>query len=176
LIVASLVFTIGHGTRRLDELVACLLDAEITTLVDVRRFPGSRRHPHFGRGTLAEALVAAGIVYRHEVDLGGRRPSSPADERFACLQVAAFRSYATWMQTAEWNAGLERALALERPCLMCAETPWWRCHRRLIADALVARGVEVRHLGRRGEAEAHRLFPEAEVRERRLYLCGELVV
>jgi len=174
--VARLVFTIGHGARPLEELVACLLDAEIGTLVDVRRFPGSRRHPHFGQAPLAEALTEAGIAYRHEIDLGGRRASSPRDERFACVEVAAFRSYGVWIQTPDWRAALGSALATERPCLMCAETPWWRCHRRFIADALVARGLQVRHLGRRGEIEGHRLFSESEVRDGRLYLCGELVV
>ena len=174
--MAELVFTIGHGARSLDELVACLLDAEVRTLVDVRRFPASRRHPQFGQAPLAEALTRAGIAYRHEIDLGGRRPASPADLRFACVEVAAFRSYATWMQTPEWHAALARALASELPCLLCAETPWWRCHRRFIADALTARGVPVRHLGRRGEVEGHRLFSAAEVRDGRLYLCGELVV
>ena len=174
--MAAVVLTIGHGARPLEELVACLVDADAATLVDVRRFPGSRRHPQFGQAPLAQALSDGGIEYRHEVDLGGRRATTPDDDRFGCVELVAFRSYATWMGTREWRAALERALRCERPCLMCAETPWWRCHRRLIADALVARGVQVRHLGRRGEAEGHRLFPEAEVRDGRLYLCGALVV
>jgi uncharacterized protein (DUF488 family) len=171
----SPVLTIGHGARPLDELLACLLDAEVQTLVDVRRFPVSRRHPRFAQTPLAASLAEAGIAYRHEVDLGGRRDTGPKSERFACLQVEAFRAYAAWMGTPAWQAALSSAIAPDRPCLMCAETQWWRCHRRLIADALTARGGDVRHLGRRHESEGHRLFPGAEAREGRLYLCGELV-
>jgi uncharacterized protein (DUF488 family) len=171
-----MVFTIGHGARPLEELVGCLLDAGVQTLVDVRRFPGSRRHPQFGQALLAAALEEAGIAYRHAVDLGGRRHNQPGADRFPCLQVEGFRSYAAWMGTPEWQAALEMALAEPTPCLMCAETPWWRCHRRLIADALVARGIAVRHLGRRHEIESHRLFDDAEARDGKLYLCGELVV
>jgi len=128
----SAIYTIGHGTRPLEELVGCLLDAGVQTVVDVRRYPGSRRHPQFGQEPLAEAVRAGGIEYRHAVDLGGRRHDEHS-----------------------------------------AETAWWRCHRRLIADAVVARGLEVRHLGRRHGLEGHRLFQETEVRAGRLYVCGE---
>jgi uncharacterized protein (DUF488 family) len=171
-----LVFTIGHGTRTLDELVECLGDAGVRTLVDVRRYPSSRRHPQFGQEPLSKALDAAGIAYRHAVDLGGRRHAQPGAERFPCIEAEGFRSYAAWMGTPAWRAALESALAQPSPCFMCAETPWWRCHRRLIADALVAREVSVRHLGRRHEVEGHRLFPGAEAHDGSLYLCGELVV
>jgi uncharacterized protein (DUF488 family) len=171
-----LVFTIGHGTRTLDELVECLGDAGVRTLVDVRRYPSSRRHPQFGQEPLSKAVGAAGIAYRHAVDLGGRRHAQPGAERFPCIEAEGFRSYAAWMGTPAWRAALESALAQPSPCFMCAETPWWRCHRRLIADALVARAVSVRHLGRRHEVEGHRLFPGAEAHDGSLYLCGELVV
>jgi uncharacterized protein (DUF488 family) len=166
------VFTIGHGTRPLDELVACLQAAGVQTLVDVRRFPGSRRNPQFGQDVLADGLQAAGIEYRHAVELGGRLSGEPGEERFPCIRVAAFRSYAARMGTAEWQEALSRALAVEAPCLMCAETAWQRCHRRLISELLVARGETVVHLIRPHEAEPHRLFEEAEIREGKLYLCG----
>jgi uncharacterized protein (DUF488 family) len=169
------VFTIGHGTRHAGELVASLRAAGVRTLVDVRRFPASRRHPQFNRDALADALRGAGIAYRHAVELGGRRSGEPGEERFACIRVAAFRSYAARMGTEEWQAALEGALAEERPCLLCAETLWWRCHRRLIAELLVARGHEVVHLLRPHEAEPHRLLDESDVRGGRLYVCGELV-
>jgi uncharacterized protein (DUF488 family) len=169
------VLTIGHGTRSADELVACLLEAEARTLVDVRRFPGSRRNPQFGQAALSETLRATGIGYRHAVELGGRLSGEPGEERFGCIRVAAFRSYAARMGSAEWQDTLAGALAEPSPCLMCAETAWQRCHRRLISDLLVARGHDVVHLIRPGERERHRLFDDAEVREGKLYLCGALV-
>lgn len=169
------VLTIGHGTRSREELAETLLEAGAQTLVDVRRYPGSRRNPQFNREELAAALDAAGMRYRHAVELGGRRSGEPGEERFACIRVAAFRSYAARMAQAEWLAALDRALAEPEPCVMCAETPWQRCHRRLIADLLTARGHEVIHLIRPGASEPHVLWREAEARGGKLYLCGELV-
>jgi uncharacterized protein (DUF488 family) len=169
------VFTIGHGTRPAEELVACLHEAGVRTLVDVRRFPGSRRNPQFGQSALTETLAAAEIDYGHAVELGGRLRGEPGEERFGCIRVGAFRSYAARMGSTGWQQALAGALAVQEPCLMCAETAWQRCHRRLISDLLVARGHEVVHLIRPGERERHRLFDDAEVREGKLYLCGTLV-
>ena len=143
--------------------------------MDVRRFPSSRRHPQFNGDALAATLSAAGIAYRHAGELGGRRSGEPGEERFACIQVAAFRSYAARMTTASWQAALDAELAQPTPCFMCAETPWWRCHRRFIAELLTARGLEVVHLMKPGEAKPHRLLGESEARDGRLFLCGELV-
>jgi uncharacterized protein (DUF488 family) len=169
------ILTIGHGTRSQEELVEILLRAGAETLVDVRRFPGSRRNPQFNQGALAVALQAAGIHYRHAVALGGRRSGEPGEERFACIRVAAFRSYAARMGQAEWQEALAVSLAEAAPCFMCAETLWRRCHRRLIADLLTARGHEVVHLIRPDESEPHVLWGEGEARDGKLYLCGELV-
>jgi uncharacterized protein (DUF488 family) len=169
------VLTIGHGTRSLEELVETLVQAGAETLVDVRRFPGSRRNPQFNQATIAAALAAAGIGYRHAVELGGRRSAEPGEDRFACIRVAAFRSYAARMGRAEWQEALTAALAEPEPCFMCAETLWTRCHRRLIADLLTARGHEVVHLIRPGSSKPHELWAEAETRDGKLYLCGELV-
>jgi uncharacterized protein (DUF488 family) len=169
------LFTIGHGTRSIDELVACLDEAAVRTLVDVRRFPSSRRNPQFNRDALAARLAEAGIGYRHAEELGGRRSGEAGEERFGCIQVAAFRSYAARMGDAAWEEALATALAEPQPCLMCAETPWWRCHRRLIAELLVARGHEVFHLLFPGRVERHRPWDVAEYREGRLFLCGSLV-
>jgi uncharacterized protein (DUF488 family) len=149
--------------------------AGVETLVDVRRFPGSRRHPQFNMESLATALPDAGIAYRHEVELGGRRSGEPGEERFACIRIAAFRSYTARMGQAEWQEALGRVLAEPGPCVMCAETLWWRCHRRLIAELLAARGHEVVHLIRPHEYNPHRPAEEAEYRAGMLYLCGELV-
>ena len=167
------ICTIGHGRRELDELIACLREASIQTLVDVRRFPGSRRNPQFNRAPLADALHATGIAYRHAVELGGRRSGETGEERFACL--GAFSSYAARMGAPEWQAALADALRQPAPCLMCAETSWLRCHRRFISELLVARGHPVTHLIRPGVREPHRLHAQSEIRDGALYLCGEPV-
>jgi uncharacterized protein (DUF488 family) len=167
------VHTIGHGTRDADELVRCLVEAGVATLVDVRRFPGSRRNPQFGSEALAASVESAGIAYRHAEALGGRRKGG---DRFECIRVDAFRGYAEWMGADEFQAALADALREPAPCFMCAETLWWRCHRRLIAELLHARGHEVVHLLRPGHSEPHRPWePISETRDGRLYLCGELV-
>jgi uncharacterized protein (DUF488 family) len=168
-------FSVGHGIRPLPELVETLRDAEVRTLVDVRRFPGSRRNPQFNQGPLREALEDAGIVYRHAIELGGRRSGEPGEEEFGCIRVQAFRSYAARMRTAAWQTALQAELAQPAPCFMCAETLWTRCHRRLIAELLTARGHEVVHLLGPGRREPHRLYDEAEIRSGALYLCGVLV-
>ena len=169
------MFTIGHGTRAVEELIACLDEAGVRTLVDVRRFPGSRRNPQFGQERLAASLEEAGITYRHAEELGGRRSGEPGEERFDCIRVGAFRSYAARMGTAHWQEALASALTEPVPCFMCAETLWTKCHRRLIAELLTARGHEIVHLMRPGKTESHRLYAESSVRAGKLYLCGELV-
>jgi uncharacterized protein (DUF488 family) len=169
------VFTIGHGTRPVEELIACLDEVGVRTLVDVRRFPGSRRNPQFGQARLAASLKGAGIAYRHAEELGGRRSGEPGEERFGCIRVAAFRSYAARMASDDWQKALTEALAEQVPCFMCAETLWTRCHRRLLAELLVARGYEVVHLLAPGRREPHRPWDEAEFRDHRLYLCGNVV-
>jgi uncharacterized protein (DUF488 family) len=169
------VFTIGHGVRALDELIATLAEAQVRTLIDVRRFPGSRRNPHFNQPSLRDALREAGLDYRHAVHLGGRLGAEPGEMRFHCIRAAAFRSYAARMCTDEWQLALAEALAAPAPCLMCAETVPWRCHRRLISELLVARGRTVVHLLGPARRQHHRLGAEAEARDGLLYLCGELV-
>ena len=169
------VFTIGHGVRPLDELIETLRRAGVETLVDVRRFPGSRRNPQFNQGPLRDALGEQGIVYRHAVELGGRRSGEPGEEEFACIRVAAFRSYAARMRSEAWQEALAVELAQPTPCFMCAETLWTRCHRRLVAELLAARGDAVVHLLGPARREEHRFYDESEIRDGRLYLCGVLV-
>jgi uncharacterized protein (DUF488 family) len=173
MLVSRRIFTIGHGRREVAELVTCLREADVATLVDVRRFPGSRRNPQFNQTALADTLSEAGIDYHHAVELGGLRSDEPGEERFGCL--GPFAGYAARIGAAEWQDALARVLDEARPCLMCAETPWLRCHRRFISELLVARGHEVVHLLRPGGREPHRPHPAAEVREGQLYLCGSLV-
>lgn len=169
------VLTIGHGTRSAAELIETLERAGAETLVDVRRFPGSRRNPQFNKAALETTLAQAGIAYRHAVELGGRLSGEPGEERFACIRTAAFRSYAARMSQRVWQDALARALAQPAPCFMCAETDWRRCHRRLIAELLAARGHDVVHLLRPHEIELHVRWELADARGGRLYLCGELV-
>jgi uncharacterized protein (DUF488 family) len=169
------VYTVGHGTRPAEELVATLVEAGVETLVDVRRFPQSRRNPQFGQAALAASVEDAGLQYVHLVELGGRRSGEPGEDRFPCLRVAAFRSYAVRMGQPEWQAELRRALAEPSPCFLCAETHWTQCHRRLIAELLTARGEQVVHLLGPGRREPHRPYDVTEIRDGRLYLCGRLV-
>jgi uncharacterized protein (DUF488 family) len=169
------LLTIGHGTRPAEELVETLLRGGAQTLVDVRRFPSSRRNPQFNQDALAATLADAGIAYRHAMALGGRRSGEPGEERFGCIRTPAFRSYAARMGRTEWQDALAGALAEPAPCFMCAETPWWRCHRRLIAELLAARGHEVLHLIGPHEVQRHVAWDDAEARQGKLYLCGELV-
>jgi uncharacterized protein (DUF488 family) len=168
------VWTIGHGTRPADALIEMLAEAGVQTLVDVRRVPRSRWNPQYNRKAIEETVRAGGLRYRHAQVLGGLLRDEPGEERFSCIKTAAFRSYAARMGTPEWGEELASVLEEPDPCLMCAETAWERCHRRMISELLVARGHEVLHL-RPGESERHRLSKYAEARDGRLYLCGELV-
>ena len=166
----------GHGARPVEELLEVLGEAGVRTIVDVRRFPSSRRHPQFNQPALAASLESAGIGYRHAVELGGRLSGEPGEERFRCIQVAAFRSYAARMATPAWQKALAAALTEPEPCFLCAETLWWRCHRRLIAELLHARGHDVVHLLKPGHSDRHRPWePISETRDGVLHLCGEPV-
>jgi uncharacterized protein (DUF488 family) len=163
--MALTLFTLGHSTRQIGELLQLLAEHGVELLVDVRRFPASRRHPQFGREALAASLAAAGIEYSHEPDLGGRRQPLPASPHTA-WRVAAFRGYADYMDAPEFRAALERLLeraARSRTAILCAEAVPWRCHRRLIADAATAAGAEVLHILAPGRAERHELDPNARV-------------
>lgn len=159
------VFTLGHSTRAIEELLALLAGHGVRTLVDVRRYPGSRRHPQFSRDALAASLEGAGIRYIHEPDLGGRRAARP-DSPHTAWRVEAFRGYADHMETPAFQAALERLIrqAAETPtAILCAEAVPWRCHRRLISDALVARDIPVLHILGPGRADPHELDPNARV-------------
>lgn len=174
--MASL-FTVGHGTRSTEELVAVLADAAVEVLVDVRRYPGSRRHPHFSRDALEQSLPAAGITYEWRGDtMGGRRDPVP-DSKNIAWRVDAFRGYADHLASDEFRtalAELEARAETTRQAVMCAETVWWRCHRRLIADSLVADGHDVIHLGL-GRDDTHRL-PESARKSDAGYLVYDLGV
>lgn len=159
------VMTIGHSTRPAAEFVALLQAHRVTGVADVRTVPRSRRHPHFSRESLMSTLPAAGIAYAHFPGLGGLRKPHPGS-RNTGWRHPGFRGYADHMESAEFREALERLLGFAQKFLaavMCAESKWWQCHRQLIADALVARGVEVRHIMSAREAPPHELTAFAQV-------------
>jgi uncharacterized protein (DUF488 family) len=154
------ICTIGHGARPIGAFLEILVAAGVGTLVDVRRFPGSRRHPQFGRDALAAAVTEAGLRYTWRGEaLGGRRHGGPAS-RHTALRNAAFAGYADHMDTPTFRGAIDELIdlaATELPAVLCAETLWWHCHRMLVADALVMRGAVVEHLIEAGSGQPHRL-------------------
>ena len=163
------VFTIGHSTRSIGDFIALLREAGVNCVVDVRRFPGSRRHPQFNAEALAASLAACGIAYRPMPALGGRRGNRAdgAPSPHTLWREVAFRNYADYAETAEFRAAFDELMKLAgdcRPAIMCAEAVWWRCHRRIIADYLIAAGVTVEHILDAHKIEPARLTPDATVR------------
>lgn len=160
------VLTIGHSNRTAEAFVALLREHDVVLLVDVRRFPGSRKWPQFGREALMQTLRSAGIEYDWMESLGGRRSSKDAagqgidPDTTAGWENKGFRAYAAYMQTPEFHDALARFLARavsQRTAIMCSEALWWQCHRRMISDALVALGHDVQHIMGDGETKPHRL-------------------
>jgi RNA polymerase sigma factor (sigma-70 family) len=169
------VLTIGHSTRTLDELVALLRGSGVSLLADIRTIPRSRRNPWFDRDALRAALPERGLRYAHLPELGGLRRARP-DSINTGWRNASFRGFADYMQTPGFEAGLEalRALAARgRVAIMCAEAVPWRCHRSLVADALVARGARVEHVSGPSRASPHELTPFAKVEGTRVSYPGE---
>ena len=169
-----IVYTIGHSTRPIEEFVALLQAHGVTRLADVRTIPKSRRHPHFAQKALSVSLPVVGISYRHFPGLGGLRKAAP-DSANGGWRHAGFRGYADYMQTPAFSAALADLLEWSRDAttaVMCAEAVWWQCHRQLIADALVARGVAVRHITSPKAAAAHTLTSFARVDGERVSYPG----
>jgi uncharacterized protein (DUF488 family) len=159
------IWTIGHSTRSLAEFSDLLLGEHIGLLADVRRYPASRMHPHFNAEALSRSLIAEGIRYEGFPELGGRR-SPRADSANTRWRNASFRGYADYMETSAFDIALAQLMtvaASARTAIMCAEAPWWRCHRALIADALKVRGVEVVHIMGEGNLVAHPYTSAANV-------------
>jgi uncharacterized protein (DUF488 family) len=179
------IWTIGHSNRSLDEFLAMLAAFEINVLADVRRFPGSKKHPHFNQESLAESLAAVGISYEFFPELGGRRKARP-DSPNTAWRNESFRAYADYMETDEYRAGVERLLGLvnspvvlsgdlrpplakaRRVAIMCSEAVWWRCHRSLIADYLKSTGVAVEHILSPKKSEPHPYTTAARLVDGRL--------
>jgi uncharacterized protein (DUF488 family) len=163
------LYTVGHSTRSLDELLQVLNREGVRHLIDVRAFPASRRYPHFAKDSLEKSLPPSSMRYTHFPELGGRRKGRP-DSANVQWRNAGFRAYADYMQTPEFDAALDRLVfnAKESVCaVMCAEAVPWRCHRTLIADAVEARGLEVFHI-LDSTTSRHALTAFATVEDRRV--------
>lgn len=171
-------FTIGHSTRSLDEMVALLQEADATFIVDVRKIPRSRRYPHFNVEELPGSLHDQGVGYRHVATLGGRRGRHVAREPSVNggWRNTSFRNYADYALTPSFEDGLAELIAIgrQRTCaIMCAEAVWWRCHRRIIADHLLARDAPVFHILGPGHIDPAALTPGAEPRDAKVVYPGD---
>ncbi len=174
--MAGEIWTIGHSTRDLETFAGLLAGPAIGLVADVRRFPGSRRHPHFNREAMEAELGRFGIAYRHFGDLGGRRSKRRPDSPNTGWRVEAFNAFADYMDSAEFEAALDDLIACagrSRTAIMCSEALPWRCHRRLIADAMVVRGWTVLDIIGPGKVEPHALTVFARVRDGRLSYPAE---
>ncbi|MEP6888084.1 MAG: DUF488 domain-containing protein [Nitrospirales bacterium] len=163
--MASLIWTLGHSTRPIEAFLTLLKAHAIRQVVDVRAFPSSARHPQFHATALTASLQQAGLAYRHLPLLGGRRKSRP-DSINQGWRNSSFRGYADYMQTEPFQEGLSELITCAEDhttAIMCAEALPWRCHRSLIADTLVSRGWEVRHIMTPTTANLHRLTPFAHI-------------
>lgn len=169
------IWTIGHSTRQWEVFVEMLHEAGIQTLVDVRRFAGSRRHPQFSGATMGPELDKAGIDYVPMPDLGGRRTTAP-DSRNTAWRNASFRGYADWMASDAYRAARAHLAELARAAptaVMCAEALWWQCHRSLISDDFKADGWDVIHLQAPGRSELHPYTSAARIVAGKLDYSGE---
>lgn len=169
------IHTIGHSTHTLDEFIAMLEAHSISRLIDIRTVPRSARNPQFNRESLPQSLAKAGIHYAHLAALGGLRKPRP-DSVNTAWRNESFRGYADYMQTPEFAAALNRlveAARNERVCIMCAEALPWRCHRSLVSDALLARGIPAFHIMSAKTAQPHVLTPFARVRGERVTYPAE---
>jgi uncharacterized protein (DUF488 family) len=170
------VLTLGHSNHALDRFLALLGRHGIEALVDIRRFPGSRKHPHFNRDHLAATLPKSDGEYHWLEPLGGRRHKQQDNSPNLGLENRSFRNYADYMLTQEFREGVTRLLDVarrKRTALMCAESLFWRCHRRLVSDFLVANGVIVQHIMPNGELRPHTLTPGAVIESGRVTYPGE---
>ena len=172
----AVLYTIGHSTRTIEELIAALAAHRIQTLVDIRAFPMSRRLPQFNRDSLERTLPAAGIHYLWMKSLGGYRKKILEESPNIALRNPSFRNYADHMLTPEFEQSLTELLTLaenSKTAYMCAERPYFRCHRMLVSDWLVAHGHEVLHIDAQGPAKPHTLTAEARVVDGRLIYRGD---
>src|SRR5262245_48321080 len=169
------LWTIGHSNRSIEQFLDLLRENQSECLADVRRFPGSRKHPQFGKDELPRSLANAGIEYRHFEALGGRRRERLPNSPNSAWRVEQFAAYADYTQSAEFQAALAALIDLarsKRTAIMCAEQDFHSCHRRIIADVLVARGWQVHNIVRKNRTEPHALPDFSRVKEGRVTYPG----
>jgi uncharacterized protein (DUF488 family) len=165
------LFTIGHSTHPLEEFLDLLARHGIEALADIRRFPGSRKYPHFNRESLAAALSSAGVEYHWLESLGGRRKATGGPSKNLGLRNESFRNYADYIATEEFQQGIGRLLDIaqrKQTAFMCSEGLFWRCHRRLVSDYLLSRGHFVRHIMPDGKLQPHTLTQDATIENGKL--------
>jgi uncharacterized protein (DUF488 family) len=170
------VYSIGHSTRSFDELVSALRAHGIETLADIRAFPASRRLPHFNREALEESLPRQGIHYIWMKALGGYRKTTRPDSPHTALRSASFRNYADYTLTPEFESAIAELLRVaraSRTAYMCAERVYFRCHRMIVSDWLVAHGHEILHIDAEGPARLHELLPEARLIDGQVIYRGD---
>jgi uncharacterized protein (DUF488 family) len=161
----TVIYTIGHSTRTDEELLALLKQQEITLLADVRTIPRSRTNPRFNTDVLGGFLSEHGIEYEHMPDLGGLRHPKP-DSQNDVWENKSFRGYADYMETDKFHEAVQNLLELadqHTVAIMCSEAVWWRCHRSMVADELVARGIAVEHIMAENKTQPHKLRSFAHV-------------
>jgi uncharacterized protein (DUF488 family) len=172
----SQIWTIGHSTREIDVFISLLEANGIKLIADVRMLPGSKRYPQFNKEALIDSLGKAGVRYEHFPELGGRRKTKP-DSKNTAWRNESFRGYADYMETEEFQKGIDRLLEVAgkigRTAVMCAEAVWWRCHRSLISDFLKARGTDVIHILDANKNEPHPFTSAAKVANGELSYEGD---
>jgi uncharacterized protein (DUF488 family) len=176
--MGSTIFTIGHSTRTIEELISLLHENKIEVVVDVRIYPGSKRFPHFNKEALAHSLEKEKIQYIHLPALGGRRKPRP-DSHNTAWRHEAFRGYADYMETGEFSNGIHELTSRARKkntAYMCSEAVWWRCHRSLISDFLKAKGWTVMNILGKGKIQEHPYTSAAAIRNGELSYEGGITL
>lgn len=164
------IWTIGHSTRTLEEFIGLLNSFDIVQLIDVRRFPGSRKFPQFNKDNLEQSLPEKGIEYTHIEALGGRRKADP-DSKNTVWKHPSFRGYADYMETSEFKDAFKllESMAIQKRCaIMCSEAVWWRCHRSMISDQLKANGWKVLHIMGQNQEQEHPYTKPAKLEDGQL--------
>lgn len=164
------LYTIGHSTRAIDSFIELLLQNNIAILVDVRRFPGSRKFPHFNKERLAQSLKEASIEYLHYENLGGRRKPQENSNNLA-WRNKSFQGYADYMETVDFKKAIEKLTVVAQKnttAIMCSEAVWWRCHRALISDYLKVRGWKILHIMSKSSVQEHPYTTAAKIIENKL--------
>ena len=172
---SAVIYTIGHSTHSIEVFLSMLQSFDIKTVVDIRRFPGSRKYPQFDQENLKNSLEKAGIQYIHLVDLGGRRKADK-DSKNTVWKNESFRGYADYMETEAFAKGVEQLeqIALKQAtAYMCSEAVWWRCHRSMVSDYLKAKGWNVLHIMNIAKVQEHKYTAPARIVNEKVFYSEE---